>query len=114
MAPTIVFDDKGNPVLAGGSAGGGPIVDYIATGLIEILANDRTPAAALSQPRITTAVPGKVQIERGSSLVKATPALTAKGHALEEAALISGAGFIRRTPQGWIGAADPRRDGTAR
>ena len=41
-------------------------------------------------------------------------ALAAKGHVVEGAALLSGAGFIQRTPQGWIGAADPRRDGAGR
>ncbi len=114
MAPTIVFDAKGEPILAGGSAGGGPIVDYIATGLIEILANGRTPRDALTQPRLTTAVQGKLQLENGTAIHALTPALTAKGHVVEGAALLSGAGFIQRTPKGWIGAADPRRDGAGR
>ena len=114
MAPTIVFDAKGEPILAGGSAGGGPIVDYIATGVIEILANGRTPREALTQPRLTTAVQGKLQLENGTSIQALTPALTAKGHAVEGATLLSGAGFIQRTPRGWIGAADPRRDGAGR
>ena len=114
MAPTIVFDPKGEPVVAGGSAGGGPIVDYIATGLIEILGNGRSPREALTQPRLTTAVQGKLQLENGTAIHALTPALTAKGHAVEGATLLSGAGFIQRTPQGWIGAADPRRDGAGR
>lgn len=113
MAPTIVFDREGRPVVVGGSAGGGPIVDYIASSLIEMLANDRTPAEALARGHLSTAVPGKVQLEKGTPAAKLAPALAAKGHAVEEVPLVSGLGFLKRTPAGWIGAADPRRDGAA-
>ena len=41
------------------------------------------------------------------------PGLAAMGHTVEEVPLVSGLGFIKRTSGGWIGAADPRRDGTA-
>jgi gamma-glutamyltranspeptidase/glutathione hydrolase len=113
MAPTIVFDRDGHPVVVGGSAGGGPIVDYIASSLIEMLANDRTPAEALARGHLTTAVAGKVQLEQGTAAAALAPALAARGHAVEEVALVSGLGFLKRTPKGWIGAADPRRDGVA-
>ena len=111
MAPTIVFDPEGRPVVVGGSAGGGPIVDYIASSLIEMLANDRTPAEALSRGHMSTAVPGKVQLEKGTPAAALAPALAAKGHAVEEVPLVSGLGFLKRSGHGWIGAADPRRDG---
>jgi gamma-glutamyltranspeptidase/glutathione hydrolase len=113
MAPTIVFDRDGLPVVVGGSAGGGPIVDYIAMSLIEMLANGRTPAEALARGHVTTATPGKVQLEKGTGAAALAPALAAKGHAVEETALLSGLGFLKRTREGWIGAADPRRDGVA-
>ncbi|MGE0358446.1 MAG: gamma-glutamyltransferase family protein [Burkholderiales bacterium] len=113
MAPTIVFDRDGRPVVVGGSAGGGPIVDYVAASLIEMLANGRTPGEALSRGHLTTAVPGKVQVERGTAAASLAPALAAKGHAVEEVPLLSGLGFIKRGRDGWIGAADPRRDGAA-
>jgi gamma-glutamyltranspeptidase/glutathione hydrolase len=113
MAPTIVFDKDGVPVVVGGSAGGGPIVDYIAASLIEMLANDRTPAQALARGHVTTANPGKLQLEQGTAAAALAPALSARGHTVETVPLLSGLGFIRRTPAGWIGAADPRRDGTA-
>ncbi|MBL0144208.1 MAG: gamma-glutamyltransferase family protein [Betaproteobacteria bacterium] len=113
MAPTIVFDRDGLPVVVGGSAGGGPIVDYIAMSLIEMLANGRTPAEALARGHVTTAIPGKVQLESGTPATALAPALAAKGHTVEEARLLSGLGFLKRTREGWIGAADPRRDGVA-
>ncbi|MBX3714750.1 MAG: gamma-glutamyltransferase family protein [Burkholderiales bacterium] len=113
MAPTIVFDRDGRPVVVGGSAGGGPIVDYIASSLIEMLANGRTPAEALARGHLSTAAPGKVQLEKGTAATRLAPALAARGHAVEEVPLVSGLGFLKRTASGWIGAADPRRDGVA-
>ena len=113
MAPTIVFDRDGKPLVVGGSAGGGPIVDYIASSLIEMLANGRTPAEALARGHLSTAAPGKVQLEKGTGAARLAPALAARGHAVEEVPLVSGLGFLKRTPAGWIGAADPRRDGVA-
>jgi gamma-glutamyltranspeptidase/glutathione hydrolase len=113
MAPTIVFDRDGRPVVVGGSAGGGPIVDYIAASLIEMLANGRTPAEALARGHVTTATQGKVQLEKGTAATALAAPLRALGHNVEETALLSGLGFLKREGGGWIGAADPRRDGVA-
>jgi gamma-glutamyltranspeptidase/glutathione hydrolase len=113
MAPTVVFDAAGRPVVVGGSAGGGPIVDYIATSLVEMLANGRTPREALAAGHVSTAVQGKVQLEKGTAAEALAPALAARGHEVEIVPLLSGLGFLKRTPTGWIGAADPRRDGEA-
>jgi gamma-glutamyltranspeptidase/glutathione hydrolase len=113
MAPTIVFGRDGKPLVVGGSAGGGPIVDYIAASLVEMLANDRTPAEALARGHLSTAVAGKVQFEKGTSAAGLAPALAARGHVVEEVPLVSGLGFLKRTREGWIGAADPRRDGAS-
>ena len=114
MAPTIAFDASGRPMLAGGSAGGGPIVDYVAASLIDMLANGRTPAQAVGRPHLTTATPGRVQLEAGRGLEPMAVALSTFGHAVETTTLPSGQAYIRRTDQGWTGAADPRRDGQAR
>ncbi|MBK8325464.1 MAG: gamma-glutamyltransferase family protein [Betaproteobacteria bacterium] len=113
MSPTIVFDADGRPVVVGGSAGGGPIVDYIASSLIEILANGRTPREALAAGHVSTAVAGKVQLEKGTPAEALAPGLAARGHDVQVVPLLSGLGFLKRTPEGWIGAADPRRDGVA-
>jgi gamma-glutamyltranspeptidase / glutathione hydrolase len=113
MAPVIVFDKEGKPMLVGGSAGGLQIVDYITGSLIEMLANQRTPAQALARGNISTAVVGKVQLEKGTAAEGLAPALTARGHTVEIVPLPSGQGFLMRKDDGWIGAADPRRDGVA-
>lgn len=113
MAPTMVFDDKGQLITLGGSAGGGQIVDYISANLIRMLALDQTPVEALSQGHISTAIPQRVQLEKGTSAAKLAEALQTKGHKVEVVPMNSGMGFLKRSGNGWIGAADPRRDGVA-
>ena len=113
MAPLIVFDASGNPTVVGGSAGGNQIVDYIASSLVEMLANARTPAEALARGHVSTAIRGKVQLEQGTPAAQQAAALTAKGHSVDVVPMISGLGFLMRREGGWIGAADPRRDGVA-
>jgi gamma-glutamyltranspeptidase/glutathione hydrolase len=113
MAPTIVFDANNVPVVVGGSAGGGPIIDYVAQSLIEMLANGRTPIEALAAGHVTTAVPARVRLESERFAAGMAQQLRARGHEVEEVPLRSGLAFIRRVDGGWIGAADPRRDGSA-
>lgn len=113
MSPLVVFDAAGQPVLAGGSAGGGQIVDYIARALIEMLWLERDPAAVLAAGHVTTALAPRVQLEAGTARAGLATGLRALGHDVVVEATVSGAGFIRRVPGGWVGAADPRRDGVA-
>ncbi len=113
MAPLIVFDRAGKPVVVGGSAGGGQIVDYISASLVEMLANQRSPAEALARGHVSTAVRGRVQLERGTSAASQAAALTVLGHTVEVIPMVSGLGFLMRRDGGWLGAADPRRDGVA-
>ena len=113
MAPVVVFDAAGQAVVAGGSAGGGQIVDYIARALIELLWLDRSPADALVGGHLTTALAPRVQLEADTPRAALAAALRARGHEVVVEPTVSGAGFIKRVSGGWIGAADPRRDGLA-
>jgi gamma-glutamyltranspeptidase/glutathione hydrolase len=113
MAPTMVFDEKGQLVSLGGSAGGGQIVDYVSANLMRMLANQLSPYEALSQGHISTAVQDRVQLEKSSPAANLAEPLRAKGQKVEVVNLNSGMGFLKRTVDGWIGAADPRRDGAA-
>ena len=113
MAPTMVFDEKGQLVTLGGSAGGGQIVDYVAANLIRMLAAEQSPITALSQGHISTAIPQRVQLEKGTAAAQLADALQAKGHKVEVVPMNSGMGFLKRSENGWSGAADPRRDGAA-
>lgn len=113
MAPVIVFDAQGRPVVAGGSAGGGQIVDYIARALVELLWLDRRPDELLAAGHVTTALAPRIQLEAGTARAALAPALRQRGHDVAVEPTVSGAGFLKRVPGGWIGAADPRRDGVA-
>ena len=113
MVPTMVFDEVGQLVTLGGSAGGGQIVDYVAANLIRMLANQLSPFEALAQGHISTAIPNRVQLEKGTSAAQLADALLAKGQKVEVVPMNSGTGFLKRAGNGWIGSADPRRDGVA-
>ena len=54
MAPVIATDQSGAPVLVGGSAGAGEIVDYVAQAVLELFSG-RPPAEALDDGHISTA-----------------------------------------------------------
>lgn len=112
MTPTIVFDAQGEPVIVGGSAGGAPIVEYVAQALGTMLSRGLGPAEALATGHVS-AGPQGVQLERGQAVASHAPALRALGHKVSAAELRSGLGFARRGAAGWTGAADPRRDGVA-
>ncbi len=113
MVPTMVFDEAGQLVTLGGSAGGGQIVDYVSANLIRMLANQLSPFEALAQGHISTAVPNRVQLEKGTSAAQLAESLQAKGQKVEVVPMNSGMGFLKRGRDGWIGSADPRRDGVA-
>jgi gamma-glutamyltranspeptidase/glutathione hydrolase len=100
-------------VVVGGSAGGGQIVDYISASLIEMLANGRTPAQALARGHVSTAVADTVQLEKNTPAAAQAAELQAKGHRVSITEMKSGLAFLKREGAGWLGAADPRRDGVA-
>ena len=57
---------------------------------------------------------GPALLERGRFDVATMQALRQRGHSVLETELTSGLQAIRRTPQGWSGGADPRREGAVR
>ena len=46
-------------------------------------------------------------------LLAVDPSLQARGHTVQQVELTSGLQAIQRTPGGWFGGADPRREGVA-
>jgi gamma-glutamyltranspeptidase/glutathione hydrolase len=88
-------------------------VDYVSANLIRMLALDQSPIEALSQGHISTAVAQRVQLEKGTAAALLAESLLAKGHKVEVVPMNSGMGFLKRSANGWTGAADPRRDGVA-
>ncbi|HWG78361.1 MAG TPA: gamma-glutamyltransferase [Stellaceae bacterium] len=112
MAPTLVFDRRGRVELAVGSAGGPAIINDVAKTIIAVLNWHYDMAAAIELPDDGNRN-GATEIEAGPSALSMAAALKARGHIVRLSDRPSGLAGIRVTPQGYEGAADPRRDGAA-
>jgi gamma-glutamyltranspeptidase/glutathione hydrolase len=111
MSPTIVFDRSGHFVLGIGSPGGPAIIEYVAQSLVAILDGGLTPQAAISLPRHLN-TNAATTLETSDWATQITPQLTAMGHVVRTAGGEgSGLHAIQKVPGGYLGGADPRRDG---
>ncbi|GLS84228.1 gamma-glutamyltransferase [Paraferrimonas haliotis] len=110
MAPTMVFDSEGEPLLALGSPGGSRIINYVVQAIIASVDWQMPLQDVLAMPRITNRN-DYTALERGTALESLQPALESKGHKVRVVPLNSGIQAIKRTPSGWKGSADPRREG---
>ena len=111
MAPTIVFRD-GRPLLALGSPGGSQIAGYVAKALVARLDWGMDIAQAIALPNLVNRF-GPFELEAGTSAEALAPALQALGFRTVATDLTSGTQAIEITPEGLLGAADPRREGVA-
>jgi gamma-glutamyltranspeptidase/glutathione hydrolase len=111
MSPTIVFDKDGNFLLSVGSPGGPAIIDFVSQTLVAMLDGGMTPAQAIALPRQLN-LNGSTRLEKSPANDALAPQLTAMGHNVVLAGgEASGLHGIERTKGGYIGGADPRRDG---
>ena len=112
MAPVIIFDKDGKVAMVVGSALGSTIVNSVAKSIIGALDWGLDMQAAISLPNGGSRN-GPTDIERNTSAEKLVPALKALGHETRIGDIPSGLHGILRTPQGWQGGVDPRREGAA-
>ncbi len=111
MSPTLVFDKAtGQLVLSGGSPGGALIVHYTAKVLVGTLHWDMNAQDAVNLPNFGS-LNGPTLLEAQRFPATTLEALKAQGHEVREMEMTSGLQAIERTPRGWFGAADPRREG---
>lgn len=113
MAPTLVYDAQGKLVLAVGAAGGATIPVQVARTLIGVLDFGLPIDRAIALPMLFS--PGdQVQVEPGTYLEAMIPQLRALGHAqIAPRGMPLKTNGAQRTAAGWVGAADPRSEGTA-
>jgi gamma-glutamyltranspeptidase/glutathione hydrolase len=110
MTPTIVLKD-GKPYLVTGSPGGSLIINTVLQVVTNVIDRGMTIADAVSAPRVHDQwMPDRVFAEPGfpDDLIKS---LEARGDAVTVRKLITSANSILVTPQGFVGAADPRTRG---
>ena len=112
MSPTIVYDARGQVVLALGSAGGKRIIMHVLKTLVGVLDWGLEAKDAIALPNIYFRDKALL-VEKGSALEAMAPALTRLGHVVTPADLDSKVNAIQLTKSGWRGAADPRSEGVA-
>lgn len=113
MAPTVIYDESGRIAAVLGSPGGSRIINYVAKTVLALLAWNLPPAEAVALPHYGSRN-GPTELERGTAAEALQPALEKLGHAVTVDDMTSGLSLIFRRGDEWIGAADPRREGTAR
>ncbi|MFI3246326.1 MAG: gamma-glutamyltransferase [Ferrimonas sp.] len=113
MAPTMVLNAQHEPILALGSPGGSRIINYVSHMLLALLDWQLPLAEAVALPRVSHRNDALV-LEAGQGFEAQLAPLKARGYQVTLAPLTSGVQVIQRTAEGWVGAADPRREGTAK
>ncbi|MDG0834794.1 gamma-glutamyltransferase family protein [Roseateles saccharophilus] len=118
MAPTLVFDHDGKLLMVAGSPGGPVIIHYVAKLLTGALAWGLPVQQAVDLPNFGHFNSGRFYVEPGTLTAEQLTALRARGQQIEETELTSGLQVLMRLdPEhggGWVGAADPRREGVVR
>jgi len=111
MSPTLVFDaGTGELLMSGGSPGGALIVHYTAKLLLGTWLGGLNAQQAIAAPNFGS-LGGPTLLEAGRFGPEMLQALRARGHEVREIEMSSGLQAIERTPTGWFGGADPRREG---
>ncbi|QWG18550.1 gamma-glutamyltransferase [Bradyrhizobium sediminis] len=110
MSPTIVLKD-GRPVLVTGSPGGSRIISTVLQVIVNVLDYGMDVAQAVAVPRLHHQwLPDVVRVERGFA-DDTLAALRERGHQVIEPLGQTSANSIAVTPNGLLGAPDPRTRG---
>jgi gamma-glutamyltranspeptidase/glutathione hydrolase len=111
MAPLLVFDKaSGELVMSTGSPGGALIIHYTAKTLYGVLNWGLNTQQAINLPNFGS-LNGPTLLEERRFPATTIEALKARGHEVREINMTSGLQAIQRSPSGWFGGADPRREG---
>jgi gamma-glutamyltranspeptidase / glutathione hydrolase len=111
MSPMLVFDKRdGRLAMSLGSPGGAAIIHFAAKTLIGTLDWGLDAQRAIDLPNFGS-FNGPTVLEKGRFPTATAEALRARGHTVNEIDMTSGLQAIQRTPRGWHGGADPRREG---
>ncbi|SDH70077.1 gamma-glutamyltransferase [Bosea robiniae] len=112
MAPTLVFDAFGRLYAVVGSPGGSQIIGYVGKTLVALLDWKMDPQQAVDFGNFGSRN-GPTELEKGTEAEAWKTALEAKGHEVRLLEMTSGTQAIVKTPEGFLGGADGRREGVA-
>ena len=112
MAPTIVFNREGKPVLALGSAGGKRIIMHVTKTLIGAIDFGLPLDQAIALPNIYFGG-GALLVEEKTKLADMAQALANFGQTVKPTDLGSKVNGLQLVAEKWTGAADPRSEGNA-
>ncbi len=111
MAPTLVFDKtSGQLLMSGGSPGGAFIIHYAAKLLYGTLNWELDAQQAINLPNFAN-LNGLTLLEAKRFPAATVESLKRTGTQVREVPMTSGLQAIQKTPSGWFGGADPRREG---
>ncbi len=111
MAPTLVFDKiSGQLLMSGGSPGGAIIIHYAAKLLYGTLNWELNAQQAINLPNFGN-MNSMTLLEQQRFPAATLEALKRTGTQVREVPMTSGLQAIQKTPSGWFGGADPRREG---
>ena len=110
MTPTIVLED-GKPFLVTGSPGGSRIINAVLQIVVDEIDRRMDLAAAVSAPRVYDQWMPDIVYAEPELADNLVAALEARGDHVMKQRLPTSANSIRVTPQGFVGAADPRTRG---
>ncbi|HVZ44440.1 MAG TPA: gamma-glutamyltransferase [Ramlibacter sp.] len=111
MAPTLVFDKaSGQFVLSAGSPGGAGIIHFTAKTLWAILDWGLDAQRAIDLPNFGS-YNGPTVLEQNRFPRSTIEALKTRGAEVREQDMTSGLQAVQKTPTGYFGGADPRREG---
>lgn len=112
MAPTIVFDEKGELFATLGSPGGSRIILFVLKALVGMIDWQLDAQAAIDLPNFGS-TGQTVELEYGWSTIWQALMLTSYGHAITPDLMNSGLHVVARRNGVLEGSADPRREGVA-
>lgn len=113
MAPTLVFDPQGAPMLVLGSPGGPAIIGYVVRMIMGVVDWGLPVEEAVRLPHVVGIGAGPAALERGTPAEQLAEPLQALGHRTMVWNLNSGIHAIHLTEEGYRGGVDPRREGKA-
>lgn len=113
MTPTLIFSSGGELHAVLGSAGGSPIINYVAEAVVGLTDWQLLPDEILARPHVGSRN-GLTEVENRPDGVLLAERLQLFGQGVVLRSLTSGTGIVVRAADGgWLGAVDPRREGSA-